>query len=81
MANNVGEEATDRPFIAELHLALGRVNVDIDPAWIDFEKEATDRVAAFHEARVIPLEEGVLETAVVDRAAVDEKVLVLAGGA
>ena len=72
---------TDCSRIAKTHFAFCRVNVYVDRRGIDFEKEATDRVAPFHQRRVIAFHQGEIQTAILHRAFVDEEMLILACGA
>lgn len=80
-ADGAGDEAADGAFLAEFHLAFGRVDIDVDGGGIDFEEETADGVTTLHEGGVIALGEGVVEAPVFDGAPVDEQVLFVAGGA
>ncbi len=70
-----------RAFLAELHLALRRVDVHVDGGGVDLQEKAADRVASLHQGRVVAFEEGVVEAAVLDGAPVDEQMLFIACGA
>jgi hypothetical protein len=76
--HRLGDQFPDFKFAVEFHLALGRVDVHVHGGGINFQKQAADRVAAFHQRGVIALEQRVIEAAVFDRTAVDEQVLAFA---
>ena len=68
-------------FLVEFHLALGRMDIHIHRRRIDFQKQAADRITAFHQRRVIAFQQGKIQSAILHRPAVDEQMLVLARGA
>lgn len=77
-ADGLRDEVADGAFIVEFHLALGRMNVHIDTRGIDFQKQAADRVAAFHQRGVIALHQREVQPAIFHGTAVDEEMLILA---
>jgi hypothetical protein len=79
--DGLGHEFADLGLAVEFYFALGGVDVHVHGGGIEFEEQATDRVAALHQRGVVAFEQGVIDAAVLHRAAVDEHVLVLAGGA
>ena len=81
LADRASDKPANGPLVAEFHLALSGVDIDVDQAGRHFEKQAAHRVAALHEAGVIAFEHGVMEAAVVDGTAVDEQVLIFSRGA
>ena len=81
VADGLGDEAADGAFLAELHLAFGGMDVHVHGGGVDVEEEAADGEAAFHEGGVVAFEEGMVEAAVLDGAAIDEEVLLVAGRA
>ena len=76
--HRLGDQFPDFKFAVEFHLALGRMNIHVHAGGINFQKQAADRVAAFHQRGVIAFEQRVVESAIFDGAAVDEQVLALA---
>jgi hypothetical protein len=79
LADGSRHRASDRRFLPEPDFPLGRVHIDVDFGRIDFDEEAGDRVAAFHQHGVVSLEEGVIETAILDGPTVHEEMLILPG--
>ena len=43
------DEFADFKFAVEFHLALGRMDVHVHGGGINFQKQAADRIAAFHQ--------------------------------
>ena len=72
------DELADFKLAVEFHLALGRMDVHVHGGGVNFEEQAADRIAAFHQRVVITLDEGVIDAAVFHRAAVDENELAVA---
>jgi hypothetical protein len=68
-------------FSAKLHFALGRVNIHVHGGGVEFEEQTADGITALHQSGVIPLNEREVESAVLHRAPVHEKMLVIACGA
>ncbi len=68
-------------FAVKLHLTLGRMNVNVHIRRVEFNEQAADRVAAFHQGGVVAFEQGEIEASVLDGAAIDKEVLVFARGA
>ena len=56
------------------------MDVHVDQGRIDFQEQAADRIAALHQRGVVALDQRQIQTAMLDGTAVDEEVLVLAGG-
>ncbi len=81
LPHRLGHRATHVGFAMELHFAFGRVDVHIDCGGVDFQDQAADRVAAFHQRGVVTLEQREIEAAIFDGAAIDKEVLVVARGA
>src|SRR5271156_1650969 len=77
IAHGLGGEFADLKLAVEFHLALGGMNVHVHGGGINFEKQAADRVAAFHQRRVVAFDERVVKPAIFDRAAIDEQMLTL----
>jgi hypothetical protein len=61
--------------IAETHLRLGRVHIDIDLIGRHFQKEKSRRITAGHDQAAIGLPKGVQQAAVADPAAIEEEIL------
>ena len=78
LLHRLGDQFPDFKFAVKFHLAFGRMDVHVHGGGINFQKQAADRVAAFHQRGVIALEQRVVEAAIFDRAAVDEQMLALA---
>ena len=64
----------------ELHLTLGGMNVHVHGGGIDFQKQTAHRITPLHQRRVIALHQGEIDTAILDRATINEDVLILARG-
>jgi len=75
-ANRLSDDLPHRPFVMKLHFALGGMNVDIHCRGVDFQKQTANRIATFHQRRVIPFEQCEIESTVLDWTAVDKKMLV-----
>ena len=80
-ADRLGHEPSHRAFLVEFYLSFGGMNIDVHGGRIDFQKESADRIAPFHERGVIAFQQRIIESAILNRPAVDEKVLVLPSGA
>src|ERR1043166_3717921 len=80
LPNGLSDEAAHFGFAMESYFAFGGMDVHVHGSRSDFEKETADRVAPFHQGGVIAFEQGEVESAIFHGAAVDERVLVLAGG-
>lgn len=80
-ADGLGHAAADGGLVAESHFAFLRVDVDVDRVRIDVEKEAADRMPAFHQRVVIAFGERPVEAPVFDRSPVDEDSLFVPRGA
>ena len=65
-------------FAMKLHLAFGGMNVHVHCRGINFQKQTADRVTAFHQRGVIAFEQREVDAAIFDRAAIHEKVLIIA---
>ena len=61
-----------RPFVDELHLGFGGVNVDVDRRWIEADVDGGQRMPSHEEERVVRLLQGEGERPVLHPAAVDE---------
>ena len=72
------DEFSHFKFAVEFHLALGGMDVHVHGGGINFEKQAADRIAAFHQRVVIALDERVIDAAIFHRPAVDENELAVA---
>lgn len=57
----------------EAHLALGRVDVDVDVGRVDLERNVHPRVAALGEERGVDSVDGLLDGGAVDKPVVDEE--------
>ena len=75
------DQLPDFSFPMEFNLAFGRMNVHVHFGRIDFHQQAANRIAPFHERRVIAFQQRVIESAIFHRTAVYEEMLVLARGA
>ena len=64
--------------IAEAHLALGRMHVDIDARRIEFEEQHVGRLAVVMQHVLVGLAQRVRQHLVAHEAAVDEKILRIA---
>ena len=78
--NRLGEQMAHGPFAMEFHLALGRVDVHVHLRRIDFQKQAANRIAVFHQRRVVALQQRKVYPAIFHRAAIDEDMLVSPAG-
>ena len=65
----------------ELHLALGRVDVDVHLTRIDLDEQAAEWELPLHQRGVVALDKGTVEAAILDRPAVHKQVLVGPGRA
>ena len=79
VADRFADQLSDVGFVPELDFPLGRMDVDVDEAGGELQKEAADRVAAFHQTGMVAFGERPVQAGVVDRPAVDEKILIGAG--
>ena len=78
LPHGLRDPLADGALVVELHLAFGGMDVHIDERGIDFEEQAADGVAAFHQRGVVALDEREVDAAILDRAAVDEDMLLVA---
>ena len=79
LAQGVRDKLPHFPFPMKFNFALRRVDVYVDFARIALQKQTADRITAFHQRGVIAFHQGVVESAIINRAAVDKKMLFLAG--
>ena len=56
LAHRLGHKPADFAFPMKLHLAFGRMDIDVHSRGIDFQKQAAHRIAAFHQRSVVPFE-------------------------
>ena len=80
LPDGLGYQATHFGFPMKLNLALGGVDVDVHGGWINFQKEAGDGVAPFHQRGVVAFKQREVKAAILHRTTVHKEVLVLAGG-
>ena len=80
LANRLADQLAHGPFLVEFHLALGGMNVHVHGGGIDLQEETTDRVTSFHQRGVVAFDECEVQTAVLHRAPIHEKMLVLPRG-
>ena len=80
-AHGFHDKLSDLALAMKFHLALGRVDIDVHLAGIEFQKETADRVAALHQGGMIAFDEGTVEAAVFNGASIDEEVLIGSRGA
>ncbi len=73
--------AEDGPFLAEAHLGLGWMHVDVHQRRVQLDQQHGHRVAAHHQPVAVGLGDGIGQAAVLDRAAVEEEEDVVAVGA
>ena len=78
LANRLGDRLANGLFRMEFDLAFGGVDVDIDLARIDFQKQTTDREPSLHQRGVVALDQREIKSAVFHRPAIDKKILVIA---
>ena len=78
VADRLRDKGAYRALVVELHLALGGMDVHVHLRGVEFEEEARDGVTAFHQRGVVALHEREVQRAVLDGAAVDEEMLVIA---
>ncbi len=71
----------DAARVAEAHLGLGRMHIDIDAGRVEFEEQDVGRVALAVQDVGPGLARGVGQQLVADEAAIDEEVLLVAPGA
>ena len=76
--HGLGGEFADFKFAVEFYFALGRMDVHVHGGGINFEKQAADRVAAFHQRVVITFDERVVDAAIFDGPTVHENELAFA---
>ena len=67
-------------FLSELHFALRWMDIHIHKSGIDFEKEAAKGEAPLHKHGVVSFNQSVIQAAILDRATIYEKVLIIARG-
>jgi hypothetical protein len=67
-------------FLPELDLAFGRMNVHVHFRRIDLYKHASHRIPPFHKGRVVALDYGKVQSAVLHRPPVHKQVLILSCG-
>ena len=79
VAHGLGGESADLEFAVKFHLALGGMDVHVHGGGIDFDEQAADGIAAFHQRVMIALDERVVDAAIFHRAAVHEHKLAIAG--
>jgi hypothetical protein len=79
LTNGLGDRLANGFFRMEFNLAFGRVNVDIDLARIDFQKQTTHGETSLHQRGVVALDQRKIEPAVFHGPAIDEKILGVAG--
>ena len=72
LPHRLRDEPAHLEFAMELHLALGRMDVHVHGGGINFHEQAAHRIAALHQRRVIALEQGEVESAVIHGPAVHE---------
>ena len=58
------DEFSDFKLAVEFHLALGGMDVHVHGGGINFEKQAANRVTAFHQRVVIAFDERVIDAAI-----------------
>ncbi len=58
------DEFSDFKLAMEFHLALGGMDVHVHGGGINFEKQAADRITAFHQRIVIAFDERVIDAAI-----------------
>jgi hypothetical protein len=81
LSHGLDQRVAYKTFASESDFAFGWMNIDIDVFGIEFEEEAADRESSLHQRGVIAFDEGVIEPAMLDRAAIHEQVLILTSGA
>ena len=67
-----------RPGVAKAHLGLGRVDVDVDQLRRQLEEQGRHRLAVVEQQVAVGGAQGLLQQPVLDRAAVDEQMLLRA---
>ena len=72
------DKFSDFKLAMKFHFSLGRMDVHVHSGGIDFEKEAADRITAFHQRRVIAFDERIVDAAIFHRSAIDENKLAVA---
>ena len=81
LLHGLREQPPHIPLVMELHLALGRVDVDVHLGRVDLDEQAAERELPLHQRGVVALDEGTVEAAILDRPPVDKQMLVGAGRA
>ena len=80
VADCLRHELAHGAFAMKFHFAFGGMNIHIDARRINFQKQTANRIAAFHQRRVIAFEQREIESAIFDRATVHEQMLIFARG-
>ena len=75
------DEVVDQARVAEAHLVLGRMHVDVDAARVEFEEQHVGRLAAMEQHVGIGLLHRMRDAAVAHGATVDVEVLLVGAGA
>ena len=75
------DKLPDREIVMEPHLALGRMDVHIDPGRIHLQKQDRHRVAPLHQRIVVTLEQAEMERPIFNGTLVDEEKLFVTRGA
>jgi len=81
LTNSLGDQSADVRLPVESHFTLCRVDIHIHGGGIDFQEQAANGVAPLHERGVIAFKQREAQSAILHRTAIDEDMLVLAGGA
>ena len=75
LADRLRNQAARLRFAMKFYFSLGRMDVDVHRSRINFQKQAKDWIAAFHECRVIALQQCKIQPAIFHWPAIHEQVL------
>ena len=76
LADCLGDQPADLRLAMKSDLALGRMDIHIHGGRINFQKQAANGIAPFHQGSVVSLEQREIQPAILDRPAVNEQMLV-----
>ena len=77
LADGLSHKPAHQLLLVELHFPFGGVNIHIDRPRTELQEEATHREAAFHQGGVVSFQKREVQAAVLDRAAVNEQMLLI----
>ena len=79
LADGLRYQLPDVTFAMKLHFAFRRMNIDVDRGGIQFQEQATNWVAPFHQSCVISFQQSKIEPPILHRPTIDEQMVILSG--